>query len=78
MSDQTSTSRLVFVSHSGDDTWVARQIASCAQSQGARTFLDEADVQIGAEFEDDVLTHLERADELIVLMTPWALSRPYV
>lgn len=78
MSDQTSTSRLVFVSHSGDDTWVARKIASCAQSQGARTFLDEADVQIGAEFEDDVLTHLERADELIVLMTPWALSRPYV
>lgn len=70
--------RLVFVSHSGEDTWVARQIAHCVTRQGAQAFLDEADVQIGAEFEDDVLTHLDRAHEMVVLMTPWALTRPYV
>lgn len=69
---------LVFVSHSGDDTWLARQIAHQVERQGARTFLDEANVAIGAEFEDEVLTALGQAHELIALFTPWSLQRPYV
>jgi len=32
----------------------------------------------GAEFEEDILSSLERAHELVVLLTPWALERPYV
>ncbi len=70
--------KLVFVSHSGEDTWVARQIAKEITLCGAKPFLDEADVDIGAELEEDILTFLEKADELIVLFTPWALERPYV
>ncbi|HEX8245944.1 MAG TPA: toll/interleukin-1 receptor domain-containing protein [Longimicrobium sp.] len=70
--------RLVFVSHSGADTWVARQIAREISSRGAQPFLDEADVDVGAEFEEDVRDSLDKADELVVLFTPWALSRPYV
>jgi hypothetical protein len=70
--------RLVFVSHSGADTWVARQIAREISSRGAQPFLDEADVDVGAEFEDDIREFLDKADELVVLFTPWALSRPYV
>jgi hypothetical protein len=70
--------RLVFVSHSGADTWVARQIAKEISSRGAQPFLDEADVDVGAEFEDDIREFLDKADELVVLFTPWALSRPYV
>ena len=38
---------------------------------------DEADI-IGADFEEDILDFLERAHELVVLLTPWALDRPYV
>lgn len=71
-------SRLVFVSHAGEDTWVARQIAREISSCGARPFLDEADVDIGAEFEEDIRQFLDNADELLVLFTPWALKRPYV
>lgn len=70
--------RLVFVSHSGMDTWVAKQIAREIEACGARAFLDEAEIDAGAEFEDDILAFLERADELVVLLTPWALARPYV
>ena len=70
--------RLVFVSHSSTDTWVARQIARRIDECGAESFLDEAEIDVGADFEDDILTFLERADELVVLFTPWSLSRPYV
>jgi hypothetical protein len=70
--------RLVFISHSGPDTWVARQIAREVEARGATPFLDEAQVDAGADFEEDILNFLERAHELVVLLTPWALERPYV
>jgi len=69
---------LVFVSHSGRDTWVAKQIAREIEARGAAPFLDEAQVDAGADFEEDILNFLERAHELVVLLTPWALERPYV
>ncbi len=69
---------LVFVSHSSQDTWVARQIAREIEGSGAKPFLDEAEVDAGADFEEDILDFLERAHELVVLLTPWALDRPYV
>ena len=69
---------LVFVSHSGEDTWVARQIAREITARGARAFLDEANVDVGAEFEEDIRQFLDKADELVVLFTPWAFQRPYV
>jgi TIR domain len=74
----TDHSRLVFVSHSGEDTWVARQIANSIYAVGARPFLDEADVEVGAEFEEDIRRFLDVAHELVVLFTPWSLARPYV
>jgi hypothetical protein len=70
--------RFVFVSHSGVDTWVAKQIAREIAACGAVPFLDEAQIDVGADFEEDILAFLEKADELVVLITPWALERPYV
>jgi hypothetical protein len=70
--------RLVFVSHASADTWVARQIAREVSVAGAQPFLDEADVDVGAEFEEDIRNFLDQADELVVLFTLWALQRPYV
>ena len=70
--------RLVFLSHSSRDTWVARQIALQASACGATVFLDEAQVEIGDDFEEKILDFLNKAHELVVLFTPWALDRPYV
>jgi hypothetical protein len=70
--------RLVFVSHSGEDTWIARQIAREISLRGADVFLDEADVDVGAEFEEHIRDSLDVADEMLVLFMPWALERPYV
>lgn len=68
----------MFISHSGPDTWVAKQLAREIEARGATPFLDEAQVHAGADFEEDILSFLERAQELVVLLTPWALDRPYV
>jgi hypothetical protein len=68
----------VFVSHSGVDSWVAKQIAREISECGAAPFLDETDIDVGAEFEDRLLKSLEDADELVVLLTPWAMDRKYV
>jgi hypothetical protein len=76
--ETAGSQRLVFVSHSGPDTWVAKQIAREIEMRGAMPFLDEAQVDAGADFEEDILNFLERAHELVVLLTPWALERPYV
>ncbi len=76
--DASRKTRLVFISHSSADTWVAKQVAREIEARGATPFLDEAEVDAGADFEEDILNFLERAHELVVLLTPWALERPYV
>lgn len=53
--------RLVFISHCGKDTWVAKQIAREVSSRGAMPFLDEANVEVGEDFEERILGFLERA-----------------
>ena len=69
---------LVFVSHAGTDTWVAGRIAEKIKSLGGQVVLDETEIAVGEDFEERILHALDRADELLVLLTPWALNRPYV
>src|SRR5438093_9302395 len=79
MAKRRKQRRFVFVSHSGPDTWVARQIDREIKTNcQCEAFLDEAAIQVGADFEEEILSALQKADELLVLMTPWALDRPYV
>lgn len=78
MKKRNPKQRLVFVSHSSKDTWVAEQIANAIKKCGAVPFLDEAQIDVGADFEEDILTFLNKAHELVVLLTPWALKRPYI
>ena len=68
----------VFISHSSQDTWVARQFARVIHAHGGDTFLDEADIDYGDDIEDRLLEAARSANELLVLFTPWALARPYV
>lgn len=41
-------------------------------------FLAEMDSQLGPDYEEQLLNALNRANELVVLLTPWALRREYV
>lgn len=57
--------------------WLSR---SPARSRRAARppFLDEADIDKGADFEEEIVAFLEKAHELVVLLTPWSMDRPYV
>ena len=68
----------VFISHSSEDTWVAKQLARHIHNLGGETFLDEADIEYGDDFEDRILAAARQSMELLVLLTPWALKRPYI
>jgi TIR domain len=68
----------VFISHASTDGWVAGQIAKELRATGAECFLDSHAIDTGDEIDDELLTGLNEADELLVLMTPTALERPYV
>ncbi len=75
---QAESAWLVFTSHAGTDTWVAKRIAEKIEACGAKTFLDEAHIAVGEDFEERILHALDNASELLVLLTPWSLKRPYI
>jgi len=78
MQEPAGKPRLVFVSHGGADTWVARQIEREIREAGAEAFLDESNIGIGEDFPEAIRAYLQRADELLVLLTPWSVRRPWV
>ena len=78
MSPDKAPQHLVFISHSGTDTWIAKQIARAVAECGASHFLDVSAVEIGDDFEEKILEALNQAEEFLVLLTPWATGRKYI
>jgi TIR domain len=68
----------VFISHFSGDTWIARQIEKEIKHRGFDTFLDVVDVETGDVLEETIRENLDTSDELLVLLTPEALERPYI
>jgi hypothetical protein len=68
----------VFVSHAGDDIWVAEQIARNIEECGASTFLDRRDIAAGDNFKLRVHEEIAKCDELLALFTPWSRRRAWV
>jgi len=74
----SKTAYQIFISHSGTDTWVAKQIQAQVTARGPTTFLDEGDIFVGDDFENVILVEIRKSTEVLALFTPWALKRPYV
>jgi predicted RNase H-related nuclease YkuK (DUF458 family) len=69
----------IFVSHGGDDKWVAEQIARRLKNDcGCEIFLDVFDVEKGDDIEGRVFDELPHCQELVALLTPWAANRNWV
>ena len=68
----------VFVSHAGDDIWVAEQIAKNIEACGATAFLDRRDIAAGDNFKLRIREEIERCQELLALFTPWSRTRGWV
>src|SRR5260370_11449306 len=69
---------LVFVSHSGVDTWVAQQLAQQMESVGATYFLDADKTELGDDYSTEIRSALNKAQEFVVLLTPVAAKSAYV
>jgi len=68
----------VFVSHAGDDIWVAEQIAKSIDECGASSFLDRRDIAAGDNFKQRIHEEIAACDELLALFTPWSRRRAWV
>jgi hypothetical protein len=72
----------VFISHSSKDRWIAQQMARLIDERtgehGVTTFLDEKDIEGGDLFKDEIRTALRSCEELLVLLTPYSISRDWV
>ena len=69
---------LVFVSHSGEDMWLAQQVAKAVEATGAQAFLDVRDIDHGDNFKQRISEEMPKCRELLALFTPWSRQRPWV
>lgn len=68
----------VFVSHGGDDLWIAEQIARCIEDCASSAFLDRRDIPAGDNFKQQIHEEIPRCNELLALFTPWSRRRAWV
>lgn len=69
----------VFFSHGGEDTYIVNDFfCPKVRASGAEVFVDEGEVSYGDDFRDIVFRQLEICDELLVLLTPSSVQRPWV
>jgi len=68
----------VFISHAGDDMWLAQQLANAVEASGASTFLDVRDIAHGDNFKTRIAEELPKCSELLALFTPWSRQRAWV
>lgn len=69
----------IFFSHGGDDTFIVKEfLRPKVESSGASVFLDAGRIEYGDDFREVIFQELSRCDELLVLLTPSSLQRPWV
>lgn len=74
--------RLIFLSHSTKDRWIARQMALILEGKGRvlglQVFLDEKSIEGGESISEAIRTNLERCDEVLLLLSKYSVDRPWV
>jgi hypothetical protein len=78
MAATTGQAYRIFVSHATADKWIAKVLCEKLEAAGASTFRDDRDIDGGDDIPDRLREEIERSQELIVLLTPQSVSRPWV
>src|SRR5580704_6782451 len=68
----------VFISHATADKWLAKTLCEKIEEAGASTFRDDRDIDGGDDIPDRIRAEIKRSRELIVLLTPNSINRPWV
>ena len=73
-----SSPYLVFVSHATADKWLARTLCEKIEQTGARTFRDDRDINGGDDIPEEIRRQIIQSNEMVVLLTPHSIDRPWV
>lgn len=68
----------VFVSHATADKWIATIFCEKIDATGATSFRDDRDINGGDSIPDSIRTAIQVSRELVVLLTPDSIERPWV
>lgn len=68
----------VFVSHATADKWLATVLCEKIEAAGAKAFRDDRDIQGGDDIPDSIRSELARSREMLILLTPESVNRPWV
>jgi hypothetical protein len=68
----------IFVSHATADKWIAKVLCEKLEAAGASTFRDDRDIDGGDDIPDRLREEIERSQQLVVLLTPQSVARPWV
>src|SRR5882724_7994637 len=68
----------IFVSHATADKWLATTICEKIEATGASTFRDDRDIDGGDDIPERIRTEIKRSRELVVLLTPASVNRPWI
>jgi len=76
--DRLPDDYLVFVSHATADKWLATVLCEKIEEMGAKTFRDDRDIGGGDDIPDAIRQQIARCNEMVVLLTPESVNRPWV
>ena len=68
----------VFVSHATADKWLANVLCEKIERTGATTFRDDRDIDGGDDIPDRIRGEIKRSNEMVILLTPESIGRPWV
>ena len=68
----------VFVSHATSDKWLAVTLCEKIEATGASTFRDDRDIDGGDDIPEEIRSQIKQSRELVVLLTPDSVDRPWV
>ena len=75
---ETAKPYQVFVSHATADKWLAKTLCEKIAEAGASTFRDDRDIDGGDNIPERIRLAIKRSKELVVLLTPNSVDRPWV
>ena len=68
----------VFVSHATADKWIATTFCEKIAATGATSFRDDRDINGGDSIPESIRTQIQVSRELVILLTPDSIDRPWV
>ena len=66
------------MSHATADKWIAKTLCEKIEETGATTFRDDRDINGGDDIPDEIRREIKRSKEIVVLLTPDSVDRPWV